>query len=141
MVQMGKIPDPMGHCGVYCGACPSFGRTCRGCGSEDRDQKRTSKWGCKLRRCCHEDKDLDHCGQCDELPCRKYIAKLPGSHPDDARFGYRREAPDNLLRVEVVGVDAWLKEQDARWRCPDCHGRVVFWRYTCADCEREYFPE
>jgi hypothetical protein len=137
---MGRIPDAMGPCGVYCGACPSFGRTCRGCGSEDRDQKRTSKWGCKLRRCCFDQRGLDLCVECDEFPCRKYIAKLPGSHPDDPRFAYRREAIDNLGRVREVGPDVWLEEQASRWRCPGCGGRVAFYHYTCIECGNQVFP-
>ncbi len=91
--------------------------------------------------CCFEDMGLDHCGECYEFPCRKYVAKLPGSHPDDARFEYRREAVDNLGRVQEVGAAMWLEEQDARWRCPDCGGRVVFWRYVCAECGREHAPK
>ena len=40
-------------CGVYCGACPSLHKgTCYSCSSDDRSQKRTSKWNCKIRRCC-----------------------------------------------------------------------------------------
>jgi hypothetical protein len=138
---MGRIPDAMGPCGVFCGACPSFGRTCRGCGSEDHGQKRRSKWSCKLRVCCFEERDLDLCVDCDEFPCIKYIQKLPGSHPDDPRFAYRREAPENLKRVQAVGLDPWLEEQDAHWRCPGCGGRVLFWRYTCTGCGAPVAPE
>ncbi len=137
---MGRIPDSMGPCGIYCGACPSIGRTCRGCGSEDRDQKRRSKWGCRLRTCCFEERGLDLCVECDEFPCGKHTSKLSSSHPEDPRFGYRRETVHNLRRVQEVGVGAWLEEQDARWRCPECGGRVVFYRYTCEDCGNEAFP-
>jgi DNA-directed RNA polymerase subunit RPC12/RpoP len=137
---MARIPDAMAPCGVYCGACPSFGSTCRGCGSDDRDQKRVCKWGCKLRRCCLEARGLSHCAECDEFPCKEYVAKLHGSHPDDPRFAYRREAAGNLKRVQEVGADEWLREEDARWRCPDCGGRVVFWKYVCVDCGNEVPP-
>jgi hypothetical protein len=137
---MGRIPDTMGPCGVYCGACPSFGRTCNGCGSEDRAQKRISKWGCRIRRCCFDERDHDVCVQCDEFPCGTHHSRLSGSHPDDPRFGYRHETVDNLRRVREIGVDAWLVEQDDRWRCPECGGRVTFYQYTCTDCGDQVFP-
>ena len=137
---MGRIPDAMGPCGVYCGACPSIGKTCRGCGSDDRDQKRKSKWGCRLRTCCFEGKGLDLCVECDEFPCQKHHAKLSGSHPEDPRFAYRRESIPNLHRVQKVGFEVWLGEQAARWKCPDCGGRVAFYHYTCMECGLEVFP-
>jgi hypothetical protein len=28
MPDIGRLPDMMAPCGVYCGACPSFGMTC-----------------------------------------------------------------------------------------------------------------
>ena len=36
-------------CGVLCAACPSFGKTCLGCASENKNQNRISKWNCKIR--------------------------------------------------------------------------------------------
>lgn len=138
---MGRIPDAMGPCGVFCGACPSFGRTCLGCGSDDRQQKRTSKWGGRLRGCCFEERDLDLCIDCDEFPCRKHVQKLSGSHREDPRFDYRREAIGNLERAKEVGCDAWISEEVARWTCPQCGGRVVFYAYRCTGCDREVIPQ
>lgn len=134
---MGRIPDAMGPDGIYCGACPSFGRTCRGCGSEDMGQKRTSKWGCRIRRCCLEERGLDLCSSCDEMPCGTYERRLLRDHRDDPRFRYRREAPLNLRRMGEVGIDAWLEEMDTRYRCPQCGGRVHWYHYRCSDCGLE----
>ena len=131
---MGRIPDEMGPCGVFCGACPSQGRTCKGCGSEDREQQRTSKWGCKIRRCCHTDRDLDHCGLCEEHPCGLVEAKLLRPHPDDPRYQYRRAALASIGVLRAVGVRGWLAGEEARWRCPDCGGRVHFHAYVCSSC-------
>jgi hypothetical protein len=139
-VAMGRIPDAMGPCGIYCGACPSFAKTCKGCGSDDRDQGRRSKWGCRLRVCCLEQRGLDLCNQCDEFPCRKHASKLSASHPGDPRFGYRRETVANLERVSEIGYDGWLAEQEVRWRCPGCGGRVTFYHYTCTRCGAEVYP-
>jgi rubredoxin len=88
-----------------------------------------------------DEKDLDLCVECNEFPCSKYVSKLPGSHPDDPRFAYRGEAVENLRRVQEVGFDTWLEEQDARWRCPECGGKVTFYHYKCIECGHISFPE
>ena len=137
---MGRIPDAMGPCGIYCGACPSFQRTCRGCGSEDRDQRRRSKWGCRLRKCCFEKRDSDLCIECEDFPCRDHRSKLSDSHPGDPRFAYRHETVTNLRRVREVGIDLWLEEQGTRWSCPECGGRVAFYHYACTECGAEVRP-
>ncbi len=137
---MDGVPPEAAPCGIYCGACPSFGRTCRGCSSHERDQRRRSKWGCHLRRCCIDEMGLDFCFQCGDHPCSRYTKKLSASHPNDSRFDYRREVHDNLRRIAEVGVDEWLEEQGIRWRCPACGGRVHFYHYTCSECGMSVHP-
>jgi hypothetical protein len=131
---MPKTPDPAGPCGIYCGACPSYNRSCRGCGSEDVDQKRKSKWACKIRTCCFGKKNLEFCFQCGEFPCGEYRRKLVDSHPGDARFRYRHEVMGSLDRIRTIGVERWLVEQEEKWRCPQCGGVVRFYVYRCPDC-------
>ena len=137
---MGGVPPAVAPCGIFCGACPSFGRTCKGCSSEDRDQRRGSKWGCHLRRCCIEERGLAFCHQCDDHPCARYERKLTASHQGDPRFEYRREVRENLKRIAEVGAEEWLAEEDARWRCPDCGGRVHFYHYACSRCGASVHP-
>jgi len=109
---MGRIPDETAPCGIYCGACPSFRirKTCQGCGSDNRKQGRISKWSCKIRECCFEDKNLDFCIECDEFPCNMLEKKLKKSHLGDKKFKYRHEIYDNLCRIKKVG-GKWVKEQ------------------------------
>ena len=33
-----KIPAELAPCGVFCGACPSLGKSCLGCASDDKRQ-------------------------------------------------------------------------------------------------------
>ena len=129
-----RIPSQMGPCGVYCGACPSYAKTCNGCGSEDKTQKQKHKWGYKIRVCCLNTKRFQFCNQCDEFPCKVYRKKLSDSHPGDKRFAYRHELFDSLARLKEVGIERWLKEQEEKWRCPQCGGVVSFYKYTCAKC-------
>jgi hypothetical protein len=131
--MMQRIPDSLGPCGVYCGACPSFEVSCNGCGSENKNQKRKSKWGCKIRVCCFEEKNFSFCYECEEFPCQVH-RKLSESHKGDERYQYRRELPSNLKRIKQIGIQEWLKEQKARWQCPRCSGTIKFYHYKCSDC-------
>jgi hypothetical protein len=123
-------------CGVYCGACPSFGKTCLGCASQELGgtQKRKSKWSCKLRVCCYDEKGLEFCSACDDYPCTKYKKKLTDSHPGDPRFIYRHEVENNLVLLSQLGQQAFLEHMDSRFTCPECGGRVVWYDYRCTDC-------
>ena len=41
---------------------------------------------------------------------------------------------ENLRRVTSGGVDAWLEEQGAKWRCYSC-GVPIFWEEkSCPRC-------
>lgn len=137
---MGRIPDKAAPCGVFCGACPSYGKSCLGCGSEDHNQKRKSKWNCKIRTCCFEDKNLDFCIDCDEFPCHSLEKKLKNSHLGEARFSYRHEIYDNLKQIKGKGVENWIKEQKKRYKCPKCDGQIVWYKYSCIKCGYECFP-
>jgi len=136
---MGKIPDETAPCGVFCGACPSYEKSCLGCGSSERTQRRKSKWQCKIRKCCFEDKNLNFCIDCHEFPCN-LIEKLKNSHPCDVRFKYRHEIYDNIERIKEIGVENWVKKQKNRFKCPKCNGRVLWYKYKCNECGYEYSP-
>ncbi|WP_214019586.1 DUF3795 domain-containing protein [Methanoculleus sp.] len=136
MSQTGRLPDSMAPCGVYCGACPSFGKGCRGCGSENRKQRRTSKWNCKIRRCCFEEKGLALCSQCTDFPCR-LTDKLQRSYPGNERFRYRHEIYENLREIQRQGLDAWLLGEEEKRRCPICGKTIVFYHYRCPACGHE----
>jgi len=137
---VGRIPDKASPCGVFCGACPSYEKSCLGCGSEDHNQKRKSKWKCRIRKCCFEDKDLDFCIDCDEFPCQSLGKKLKNSHPGEARFSYRHEIYHNLKQIKEKGVENWIKEQKKRHQCPKCDGQIVWYKYACNKCGYEYVP-
>lgn len=134
------IPNELAPCGVFCGACPSFGKTCLGCAATSKTQDRTSKWGCKIRRCCYEEKALYFCLECEEYPCTKQRKKLLDSHPGDDRFQYRHELPQNFKKLQEMGMAAYLKYQQQRWTCPDCGGRVVFYDSTASNAGKNITP-
>jgi hypothetical protein len=122
----------LGSCGLYCRACPRYRVTledgayilelqqggnyqdyhCLGCHSQKLSEFCQS---CTIRLCAKE-KGFHHCGLCPDFPCAELKAFAEfGAKYDGAR--HRRPVVDNLRRVNQIGEQAWLKEQDQRWRC------------------------
>ncbi len=130
------IPQ-LAPCGIYCGACPSFGKTCYGCSSEE-NQKRTSKWSCKLRHCCYSEKKISYCFECDEFPCQKYKKKLIKSNPLNPKYNYRHELIENSKMFFNLGLEEYLLYQDKKWRCKSCNKRVYWYEYKCSSCGASY---
>ena len=128
--------DTLAPCGVYCGACPSFNKTCNGCSSEDKNQDRCSKWGCKIRVCCYNEKGLDYCIDCEQFPC-KVIDKKFNTHQGDQRYQYRHEIPKVFNRLKTMSIGDYLEFQKQRWRCRSCGGTVYFYYYRCNTCGKE----
>ena len=128
----------LASCGVYCGACPSFKKTCLGCPSESQAQKRRSKWGCKIRKCCYETQGLDYCIECEEYPCAKVHKKLFAAHQGDPRYNYRFEIPKRFPILLEMGLEAYLGYLRERYTCPACGDLVHFYQYSCRQCGSEY---
>lgn len=133
---MNKSVNELAPCGVYCGACPSFEKSCFGCSSETKQNTRTSRMGCKIRICCHTIKKVNYCAKCDQFPCAKVNQKLIKSHPKDPRFKYRHELPQMHEEFKKMGITKFLQHQKKRWTCPDCGGSVRFYHYKCSQCDR-----
>ena len=129
--------DELAPCGVYCGACPAFNKTCNGCASDDKNQSRRSKWGCKIRNCCYDQKELDYCVNCEQFPCKIFNNKLLSTHQDDPRFTYRYEIPDIFAKLKTMSVENYLDFQIQRWKCNSCSGTIQFYTYKCNKCGKE----
>jgi hypothetical protein len=132
-----NIPNELAPCGVFCGAYPSFNKTCLGCPSENTTQKRTSKWGCKIRTCCYEEKQINCCGHCSQFPCDTINKKLINSHAGETAFKYRHEISENITKFRELGVKEYLQYQKERWSCPSCGGTVTFYHYKCSQYGKE----
>jgi hypothetical protein len=145
--------DLAGRCGMYCGSCPvhrasrdkdekkifelSFSTRCtidqikcEGCGTQDRFA--LSK-GCIFRK-CSIGRGIESCGLCPEFPCDT----LKGLYDEDMRR--RGEAEKNARRIKEAGVDEWLDEADARWRCKHCDSRISLDIKACRICKALILP-
>lgn len=106
-----KLPPP---CGLYCGTCEYFGKQCQGCG----DVKGKPFWTnqmkvetCPLYDCCINNKGLEHCGSCDELPCKTFNNFYdPSLSEEEARKSILARQKD-LVRRKEIGTGKWLKEK------------------------------
>lgn len=134
-----QLPQ-LAPCGVFCGACPSFQKSCFGCSSANKEQRRTSWMGCQIRNCCYEQKGFQFCADCRDFPCEKINQKLIKSHANDPKFAYRHEIEQNTKKFLELGPAAYLAYQDQRWTCTDCGGRVIFYDYVCRDCGKPQVP-
>ena len=129
--------DTLAPCGVYCGACPSFDKTCKGCASDDKEQDRCSKWNCKIRNCCYNEKKLSFCIKCDQFPCKVINKKLLNTHRNDSRFKYRHEIPDIFIKLKTMSLYEYFNFQIQRWKCDSCGGTIQFYLYKCKNCGEE----
>jgi predicted RNA-binding Zn-ribbon protein involved in translation (DUF1610 family) len=133
------------YCGLYCGACTimlanqngeleSLAKQwemkvddlkCFGCKS---GQVAIFCTDCEIKACA-EDKQLDFCFQCDEFPCARMI-----EFRDDEKYPYHQVVFNSLEDIRQKGIDTWLKEQDARWSCPNCGERFAWRDEVCKHC-------
>ena len=112
-------------CGVLCGVCPSINKSCLGCASENKDQKRKSKWGCKIRQCCYANMKIEYCGNCHNFPCNLINKKLIKSHEGDTRFKYSHEISENMEKIKSLGAEEFIKIKKKDYICKHCGGSAV----------------
>ena len=139
MISKYQPLDLASHCGIYCGACPSYviRASCYGCRLEDRSQRRLSKWRCKIRQCCMEKNKFGFCYQCDDFPCKIFL-DFQKYRLEDKRHYHRARSIINLEQINELGIDSWLKQQQEMWKCPRCGGRMVFYEFRCVDCDYRF---
>lgn len=64
----GRVPA----CGVFCGGCPTFIRERKPCPGAEINSERCEK--CKTFHLCCKEREITHCYQCDEFPCKTFKA-------------------------------------------------------------------
>jgi hypothetical protein len=68
---------------------------------------------CKIMLCAKK-KKVQHCSQCSEFPCSilKEFASDGVSH--------HKKTVENLHRMNEIGVNAWIAEQEKKGECSFC---------------------
>jgi len=102
-------------CGIYCGRCSYLGKECNGCTAEKGRVFWTRldqiPWDvCPIWKCCAEERKLEHCGLCSDLPCATY---LDLKDPEDPQADlHKKESIESLRRRARLGTTGWLEEQE-----------------------------
>lgn len=139
-------PQLCAVCGLYCGICPVYRawteqdlpRLDAIAGTLGVSRERLLCTGCRTPAAfcfggecevkeCAEAKGVAFCAECAEFPCPR-IERVMERAPHGSTI------LANGTRIRDVGWYAWLREQDARWRCPSCHGKVAFGAERCPSC-------
>jgi len=144
-------------CGLYCGACRAYRAwqdnnqelleeirqnmasrgtvanledlQCDGCLSGGRLTPYCQQ--CQLRLCPDDKSGVTRCSDCPDFPC----SRITGFNNDGVR--HHAEVLDNLRRLQEIGLEAWLKQEEERWCCPQCQTPVDWYARTCFQCGAE----
>ena len=87
-------------CGLLCNQCEYFGEDCRGChsglGSPFCAKDMMPDKMCPLYKCAVIEKNYHHCGDCAELPCKKFTdLKDPGISAEQ----HNQSVQERVLRL------------------------------------------
>lgn len=100
------LPELLGSCGFYCGACPTFlqGR-CKGCRAGQAE-------GDCFTRDCVQKKGLPFCGACGEFPCGTILTKDRCTVLDKSWLRWKRlqSRADGADRLEL-----YIPRPEDRW--------------------------
>jgi hypothetical protein len=120
-------------CGMNCGICVAHLRTknvCPGCRIKDPSKPKTRS-DCSLSNCkVLSTTGSDFCYDCGEYPCKRL------KHLDKRyRTKYRMSMIENLDSIKSLGLDKFLQNEQARWRCPECGGVICVHKGFCLNCK------
>ncbi len=103
-------------CGIYCGTCEYFEKQCQGCGSVEGKPFWTTQMHvviCPLYDCCINRKQVEHCGLCDEFPCKIFTGFYDPSLSEEEAKKQVQTRQEILLRRKEIGTEKWLEEKEA----------------------------
>lgn len=119
-------------CGMNCCICMAYLREknkCPGCRGSDRNKPITTA-KCKIKTCSKLDSKF--CYDCNDFPCDRL------NHLDKRyRTKYRMSMIENLKFIQTNGIKQFLKQEEERWKCPDCGGVICCHNGICFGCGLE----
>jgi hypothetical protein len=104
-------------CGIFCGDCSFYKKDCQGCGYVEGRPFWTSDIPsgiCPLHDCCRNSKNLEHCGLCEELPCRIFLELRDPDLSDEEFQASLTNRENELKRRADIGTEEWLKEKSLK---------------------------
>ncbi|HPB02403.1 MAG TPA: DUF3795 domain-containing protein [Bacteroidales bacterium] len=73
-------------CGLDCSTCPEYGKQCQGCVASQGKIFWAVHYNmdkCPLHKCCTDEHNYAHCGQCEQLPCKTYFDMRDPSYTEE----------------------------------------------------------
>ena len=137
MSQIKFTEDLIAPCGMNCGICKVYLAYSHSVPKERGKVSHCS--GCRVRgkNCAFIKRDcprkvgnqIASCAQCPEMPCQQL------NHLDEHyQVRYGMSMVENLKEIQVQGVKAFLKSQQAKYRCPSCGDVVSVHDGKCYAC-------
>jgi len=140
----GTDPELVAPCGMNCGICSGYLAMrndvkakgirmpcCRGCRPRDKQCAFLKKRCDRLMG-----GKVEYCYECAEFPC----GDLRGLDERYRRL-FRMSMIENLRAIQERGIAAFLEEQGATWRCPECGGTICCHNGICYACGLERLRE
>ena len=128
--------DLIAPCGMDCGLCRGHLRAknrCPGCNGDDAAKPRYCAT-CKIKTCSTiASGAVSFCVECDRFPCAR-LRQLDKRY----RTKYGMSMTENLLRIQEIGVEAFVAEEKLRWACPQCGSLLCVHLPQCDVCGRTW---
>jgi hypothetical protein len=134
-MQKGKFqPEFIAPCGMNCGICVAFfGYTMKG----DRRKHPCNTCRSRKNQCAFIKKECDklatkqieYCFECRDFPCVN-LRTLDERYKNK----YGMSMIENLSYIQANGIEQFLKNEEERWKCPNCGGTICIHNRTCYDC-------
>ena len=119
-------------CGMNCCICIAFLREknkCTGCRGSDKNKTITITQ-CKIRTCSKLNSNF--CYDCKDFPCGNL------NHLDKRyKTKYHMSMIENLKFMQTNGISQFLKQEEERWKCPDCGKVICCHNGICYSCGLE----
>lgn len=87
-------------------------------------------WGrnCKIVQCL-DAKGLNFCHECNNYgECERFNEFF------NAHLQYGENLRENLNKIKAGRAEEWLKEEDKKWRCPNCNKSISMYLEECHWC-------
>ena len=101
MNNMRKYSGRIPACGVFCGGCPVYMRAKKPCPGAELNEQRCER--CKTFHLCCRAKEISHCYQCSDFPCKKFR--------DFTKrwLKYGQDFIENQKLLKNVGTDGFIE--------------------------------
>jgi len=126
--------EQIAPCGMNCGICIGFfGYTvndrkrkmiCTSCRDRNKNCAFIKKQCEKLSK-----KEIDYCFECKDFPCEN-LEKLDKRY----REKYDMSMIENLEFIKENGIKLFLRQQEEKYKCPECGGVICVHNNKCYNC-------